>query len=122
MNLNRQVTITVTAWLLLAVFLALTEPAGLPVAALIIPFVLLFVALFGAWHSVQRLRLQYAARGRPHGRLGVIICASVVLLLALQSLGQLSLRDVLTVSAIVTIGSFYMDRAGFWEAKLQVNT
>ena len=122
MNLTRQAKFTAAAWMLLLAFLVLTEPVRLPVVALIVPFVLLFAALFGVWASAQQIRLHYSARGRPHSRLGAVICASVVLLLALQSLGQLSLRDVLTVLAIVAVGYFYSARASFWGTKLQANT
>ncbi len=122
MNLTKQTKLTVAAWLLLLAFLALTEPIRLPVVVLIVPFVLLFTALFSMWTSAQRIRLRFSARGRPHPRLGAVICASAVMLLALQSLGQLTLRDVLTVLAIVAVSYFYSGRAGFWTPKDQANT
>jgi hypothetical protein len=57
-----------------------------------------------------RVRSKYLARARPPRRLGAIVCVSAVLLLTLQSLGQLTLRDVLTVAGIVSIAYVYTGR------------
>jgi hypothetical protein len=113
MRMTRQIQLTGMIWLLLAVFLCLTEPNGLPVVALIVPFVLLFAALYGSWSLLQRFSVKYLARGRPHTKLGVVLCIGAVLLLVLQSLGQLSLRDIVMVAAIVAVGSVYATRSGF---------
>lgn len=113
MSSRRQIQITALAWAALAGFLCLTDPGRLPVVVLIVPFVLLFAATYGSWTLVQRFSIKYLARGRPHVHLGVGLCASGVLLLVLQSLGQLTLRDVLMVAAIVGLGSVYVNRSGF---------
>lgn len=113
MTSTRQLQLTALVWAALAAFLCLTGPDRLPVAALIAPFVLLFAALYGLWALLQRFSIKYLARGRPHARLGAVVCASTVLLLVLQSLGQLTLRDVVMVAAIVAVGSVYATRSGF---------
>jgi len=90
--------------------MGLSNPSGLPVVVLIVPFVLLFVALYTLWMLLGEVKVRYFARGRPRQRLGMAVCASVVLLIVLQSLGQLTLRDVLTVAAIITVGYLYLAR------------
>jgi hypothetical protein len=90
-----------------------SKPDGLPVIGLIVPFVLLFFALYSTWRLLGLLRARYTTqggelRGRP--RLGVAVCLSLVLLLVLQSLGQLTVKDVVTVGAIAVLGYLYMTR------------
>lgn len=111
MNPSRQTKVLIGSWLLLAAFLALTRPDRLPVVALIVPFVLLFAALYGLWRFLLQLKIRYSARGRPHPRLGAGMCVSIVLLLVLQSLGQLSLRDIVIVAALAALSYLYMAHA-----------
>jgi len=110
MNLSRQAKLLIGSWLLLAAFLGLTQPGGLPVVTLIVPFVLLFAALYVLWSFLLQLKIRYSARGRPHPRLGIAVCVSIVLLLVLQSVGQLTVRDVVIVAALVGLGYLYMGR------------
>ena len=88
-------------------------PNKLPVVLLIVPFVLLFVACYSVWDLMLGLRVRYFARSQPPRRLGIVVCVSVVLLLILQSLGQLTLRDVVTVAGIVLLGYLYAGRLNF---------
>jgi len=110
MNLRRQLLVSVLLWVSLCGFLATTIPSGLPVIFLIVPFILLFAACYSSWRLLQHVGVRYFARGRPHKHLGISVCASVMLLLVLQSLGQLTLRDVITVAAIASIGYVYLGR------------
>ena len=110
MSLKQQLLRTILVWMLLGTFLVLSEPSRLPVVALIVPFVLLFAATYCLWNLTQQARIRYLDRGKPHKRLGVVLCACAVLLLVLQSLGQLTLRDVITVAAIVFLGYIYVSR------------
>jgi hypothetical protein len=113
MSLKRQLLNTILAWVCLGVFLAVSAPGELPVVALIVPFILLFVATYSSWNLIQQIRIRYLARGKVHRRLGLVVCACAVLLLVLQSLGQLTLRDVITVAAIVFLGYVYVGRVSF---------
>jgi hypothetical protein len=110
MNLKKQLSFTIIAWFILAVFLVLSQPDKLPVVLLILPFVLLFIALYSLWTLAQQVRVRLLINGKPHRHLGAVVCASVVLLIVLQSLGQLTLRDVLTIAGIVVIGYLYLGR------------
>jgi uncharacterized membrane protein YfhO len=100
------------SWGLLLAFMVFTKPTTLPVVVLIVPFILLFIALLTLWRLLQALGAHYLGGRSPKSeRLGFISCICIVLLVILQSLGQLTLRDSLTVVALATIGYLYILRA-----------
>ena len=113
MALKQQGTRAAAIWGGLTVFMMLSQPAKLPVIGLIVPFVLLFLALYSTWRLLGLLKVRYTTQGgelqgRP--RLGLAICLSLVLLLVLQSLGQLTAKDVVTVGGIAVLGYLYLAR------------
>jgi hypothetical protein len=101
----------------LALFMMVSQPSKLPVVVLIVPFVLLLGAFYSLWTLISLIRRRYLSRkgdeARPHRRLGLAVSLSATLLLVLQSLGQLTLRDVLTVAAIIILGYLYVSRSPF---------
>jgi hypothetical protein len=110
---NKAAITVVTPWAILLGFMVLSQPQKLPVLLLIVPFILLLIALMNTWKvAVPLLYRLVGKRGRVStARLRVAACGSVVLLLVLQSLGQLTLRDVLTILAIIVIGYVYSGRS-----------
>jgi hypothetical protein len=111
MRIKQQLLVTISVWGAFMLFLALTNPARLPVVMYIIPFVMLFIALFSLWRLLRTAKDIYVTGGRRHNHLGAVVCASIVLLLLLQSIGQLSIRDVITFVAIIVVGYLYVGRA-----------
>lgn len=111
MNLKHRLLQTVLAWTVLGSFLALSNPGKLPVIILIVPFILLFIAFYSLWNLVRQLVGLYFIDVKPSRHLGRAICVSTVLLLVLQSLGQLTLRDIVTVIAIIVVGYLYLGRS-----------
>lgn len=100
-------------WIALGFFMSVTRPANLPIWGLIIPFVVLYFALSYTLRTV----IEYSTQVSPHVRklekwLPAIASLSVVMILALQSIGQLSLRDVFAVVLLVLVGYFYVNRNG----------
>lgn len=84
-----------------------TNPANIPTIGLIIPFVILFFAV------TLTVRLVVGVIQKPHSRMinspfvaGVV----AVVFVALQSIGQLTSRDIIAVALIVAVGSFYIKR------------
>jgi len=112
MSIKQQLVRTGVAWGALLAFMAAFQPTKPPVIGLIVPFVLLFGAFYSLWNLLNLLRTRYFARQnwQPSRRLGLAVCLTVVFLLVLQSLGQLTLRDVLTVLAILLLGYAYVAR------------
>ena len=101
------------AWVSLALFMAITRPSSLPVVGLIVPFALLYMGLYHTWRLVSGLRLRYILADperSPGRRVAVVVCLSVVLLAVLESLGQLTVRDISTIGAIFILGYLYIAR------------
>jgi len=101
---TKLITACVTGLLLL--FIA-TEPAGLPPPFLILPFVLIFTLMFVLFMSA------FQWRNVPTGRavrLSLMATALPMLVLVLQALGQLTIRDLLTIVALFAIAHFYLSR------------
>lgn len=93
--------------LILAFLLFTTNPQTLPSVVLIVPFVLVF------WIIFFMLVFIGLSRGMPRAKLvraGGFGAALPTLLLILQSLGQLTPRDVFTVLVLFCIAYFYMTR------------
>jgi multisubunit Na+/H+ antiporter MnhG subunit len=110
MHLRRLLVYTVATWLSLGALLTSTNPNKLPVVVFILPFLLLFLAMSCLWRLGDRLlNRQLRIRDRRH-HLGSVVCLCGVILLILQSLGQLTLRDVITVAAIIVISYAYFTR------------
>lgn len=115
--MKRQILRTIASWGVLTLFMMLFQPDKLPVVVLIVPFVLLFMAFYSSWQLLYGFRGRYRAKKglppKPRKHLGLAVCLSATLLLVLQSLGQLTLKDVLTVVAIVVLGYVYLARSRF---------
>ena len=95
----------------LGILLALmvtTQPTKLPSAMLIVPFLLMYVAL----SLVLALLLAWRSRAltSKHVRKGLLGAALPMLLLVLQSLGQLTVRDVMIIFLLFGVGYFYISR------------
>jgi len=96
--------ICLVAVLLLFMF---TDPNKIPSFVLMIPFVLLFVLLSSLITIV--LRTQGVGDSRSM-KMGLILASVPLILLVLQSIGQLTLRDVLTIAVLFVISYFYVSR------------
>lgn len=98
------IPITVIALLLL---LFETNPRSVSSAVLVIPFVLIFLVLF--------LSISYFLRvegftKKSSWAVAVFVAMLPTLLLVLQSIGQLTIRDVATIVALFLIAYFYVAR------------
>lgn len=114
-KINRKKLLKLAAVYLTGIaFLVFTNPSNLPVPFLIVPFLLLFVAIFMTVHYVLEAHLATIARKRRVVMAGV--CATLpVLLLVFESIHQLSMKDFLITVALIVCVSFYMLRADFIE-------
>jgi hypothetical protein len=106
--MNRHLLIASTSLVLLLVLLFTTDPSRVPSIILFLPFILLFVCL-------MTIILYLLGMKGITGRKGVKVaglCAGVPLaLLVLQSIGQLTLRDVLVITALFVVSYFYLLRS-----------
>ncbi len=93
---------------LIAVLLLSTEPTKLPSAVLILPFFLMFVVL--ALSIALAIGWRHGGMSLKSLRAGFVGAILPILLLVLQSVGQLTLRDALTLFALFGITHFYMSK------------
>lgn len=112
MKFKTQLIRALVYWLCLVGFMMLLRPTTLPIILFIVPFALLFAALYSTWRLILQGWSTYTGKTVPKGvrRFGLTLVWALLLLLVLQSLGQLTLRDSLTVGAIAIIGYLYVLR------------
>ncbi len=95
----------------LIAFLLFTSPHHLPLILIMVPFILFFLLLFYAFYqigggSVNKHRRQRLIRA---GLLAFI----PVLLLVLQTIHQLTGKDLLITGGLVLLTSYYLNKANF---------
>jgi hypothetical protein len=104
---KRYIYLALASVVTLIILLFGTNPRNISSAALITPFILIFLTLF--FVSSYFLRLRGLTR-RADWAIAVFITVPPTLLLVLQSIGQLTLRDVATIVALFAIAYFYATR------------
>jgi hypothetical protein len=93
--------------LALVILFLFTDPNKTPSLILVLPFVLLFATLA----SVASMLLQRLSPNNPKSlRIGLLCAAVPTALLILQSIGQLTFKDVLIIGALFPVSYFYMYR------------
>jgi hypothetical protein len=94
----------ITLWVLFFAF----DPNKLPSFILILPFIL----IFGLIVSLTAFLLQKRGLARRRSLKIAVLCAVIpTLLLVLQSIGQLTVRDVLTLGVLFVLSFFYITRS-----------
>lgn len=91
--------------LVLAIFILTTSPASLPSVVLVAPFILSFVIMY------LLIDFMFKRLGKGAGRgASLLLAGLVVILLALQSLGQLTFRDTVMVGLLFGVAFLYIRR------------
>lgn len=98
----------------LFLLLLLTDPRELPSVMLVTPFLLLFMILA---LGISLLLRYYGLAAGKRLRMAMVMAAFPTLLLVLQSLGQLTVRDTLAIVALFGIAYFYLSRFGVQSAR-----
>jgi hypothetical protein len=99
-------------WLALFIWLALTNPQKLPIVLLIVPFSLLFAAIFLTSSLVMRRFLPRLGRGKRRLAAGCLAGLPTFILI-LSSVNQLTWRDVALIAFLSIFLLFYASRARF---------
>jgi hypothetical protein len=109
---GRKPLLYIAAILLSVIFFGLTSPNIQPSVLLIVGSMALLILLYGL-SSLILFMTGLGSRLSRGTRRGVIALSAVLptLLLMLQSVGQLTVRDVLILSGLFVIGLFYIHRA-----------
>lgn len=104
----KQTGLLLLPFFILGVFLLMTDPYNIPLALLVIPFVLLGFGIFRLVSFVlARATKLSVARTRL---LAGLITSLVELLILLQSIRQLSLKDFLLLVTLLVGLTFYLRR------------
>lgn len=105
----------------LLVFLLTTNPKNLSVIWLIVPFVLLFIALFFTWLLIVRAlggkRSVLRSRRRQY-IVAALLAAGPTLMLLLDSVDQLTLKDGLLIVVFGIFALFYASKINFQKSNL----
>lgn len=113
MNRKREVITTVAAWAAFGGWLLFTEPTTMPVYFLFVPFALLGFAVYRLWKLLVLLNLSRKANdgiSRKQRAAGITLGVGVVVLIGMQSLGELTARDLVTVVLFALVFYFYLVR------------
>jgi hypothetical protein len=102
----------ILVWAALFAWLALTDPQKLPIVLLIVPFGLLFAAIFLAFSLLIRRFIPKMSRAK---RRLIAACVSGLptFILILSSVNQLTWRDVALIAFLSIFLLFYASRARF---------
>lgn len=108
----RRLGVVVGLYIALGVWLSVTDPGKLPIILLMVPFVLLFFAL---WLSVDMILRRFFVRLTKTKRAVIASCISGVptFFLILSSVDQLTWRDAVLIVCLVAFVLFYSGRAHF---------
>lgn len=108
-NHGKRVVIYLALFLLMVL---LTNPVYLPMVVLVVPYS--FLGLIGYHFTMYALGKivspDNVAIYNLRKRYAVTIAIMIMLILAMQSIGQLTIRDVSVLFGVVTIGIFYLNR------------
>lgn len=110
----KQIALPASLYFAFFVFLFATDPNKLPIGWLLLPFVLLFGAIFLTILYVQRLKRQKPSNSSTKGFATAAILAAIpTFLLLLDSINQLTLRDALIFIVFAIVALFYVRRMSF---------
>jgi hypothetical protein len=109
-----------TGFALIILFAALvlflvTNPQSVPSYLLIVPFILLYILFLDIFNTLlmRNIRSLNSKSNRKRLYLAGTIAALPVILLALQSIGQLTARDAITLVVLIFVLGFYVNRVSF---------
>lgn len=100
--------IPIASLLLLIFFFVSVDPEGKPLIYIFIPVVLLWIFLFSSVQGI--LMLIFKKKSQLRSILSVTGVSTVVLLLLLSGVNQLTTADIVLSFGLVFVGSFYFYR------------
>lgn len=95
-----------------ALFFGLTDPARAPSVLFIVAFLLMVVSLYYLVRGFMALMAWYGVRATRSKRVALTVAAVVGGLMALQSINQLTTRDMVVVVPLVMVAYFYFSYNG----------
>ena len=96
----------------LFIFFMLTDPQKLSIGWLLLPFLWIFVALFWTFKSLI-ISIRRRRKSNKNNTLAAILAGLPTLILLLDSIDQLTVRDVLLIFILGVVGLFYVSKLNF---------
>ena len=113
--MRKQAARTALIWGILIIFMLFTRPVNMPVYILFIPFIMLAFGVFSLWQLI--IMIYTHAGGKKDGELsrkqraaGISVSLLSVVIIGLQSIGEMTPKDVITVSLLALGAYFYFVR------------
>lgn len=100
--------ITLLCYLVAFLFFTGVNPSSLPVGLLLVPFAVIFSTVFMTLHSIALLfteRISFVQRMTI-----IALVSTATLLLLIQTVAQLTIRDIILSSSIVLILVWYLNK------------
>lgn len=106
---KKQATYALVLYLVFIGFMLFTDPQKLPIVWLLLPFVLLFLALYLTAKFVL-VNVRKNSTNKNNTVIASIIAGAPCLVLLLDSVNQLTVRDVFLIIVLAIFGMFYAGR------------
>lgn len=115
LNNKKVVTGLVGMWLLLFVFMSLTNPEKLSAVLLISPVVWLFICLFSTVYAIQNYQrgVRMADLSVKNIGFSAVVALLPTSLLLLKSINQLTTKDLILMGVLAAIAFNYVRRFKF---------
>jgi hypothetical protein len=115
MNIRNEAMKSGAVWGTLVLFMLISNPSALPVYVLFVPFMLFGLAIYRTWRFflavyTRRTNRQDTSLTRKQRIGGTVVTAVAVILLGLESLGEMTVRDFITVIVFAIGAYFYFAR------------
>ena len=115
MNLQKEAIKTAAIWGALVVFMLFTRPANMPVYVLFAPFIVLGFGVYALWRLLIVIYTRAGSRGqtalsRKQRAAGIALSLLSVVIIGLQSIGEMAPRDIVTVTLLAIGAYFYFVR------------
>jgi|GEM_PF-6321670 hypothetical protein len=114
MSIQKEATKAALIWGVLLALTLSTQPADMPVYALFIPFVVIGFGTYSLWKLIVGVYTRTGKKqidlSRRQRAAGIAISMLAVVILGLQSIGEMAPRDILTVTLLALGAYFYFAR------------
>ena len=114
MNVRKEVIRTAVLWGGLVVFMMSTRPSHMPVYLLFVPFIVLGLGVYSLWRLLvviyTRTSGGHKDLSRKQQAAGIALSLLTAVSMGLQSIGEMTIRDLLTVTLLAVGAYFYFVR------------
>ena len=110
MKIKSQSVSVILSYTILILILFTTSPENMPLPVMLIPFLVIFICLYLTIDLMMRYLLKNLSI-RSRMRTSIILAILPVLILILQSINQLTIRDVTITFVLFLLLIFYFKKA-----------